>query len=55
MERHFLIDRGKGSTPPEGKKNIRYLIVYDVKHDGSHKSSVLLASSVKYNIVIFLF
>ena len=36
-----FIDKGKGGIPPDGYKKIRCHMVYDVKHDGRHKSRLV--------------
>ena len=36
-----FIDRGKGADAPHGYKKIRSHMVYDVKHDGGHKSRLV--------------
>ena len=34
-------DLGKGGKPPEGHRKIRVHLVFDVKHDGRHKSRLV--------------
>ncbi len=34
-------DLGKGAKPPEGYKKIRVHLVFDIKHDGCHKSRLV--------------
>ena len=34
-------DLGKGALGPEGYKKIKVHMVYDVKHDGRHKSRLV--------------
>jgi hypothetical protein len=41
LEYQTFIDKGKGGTPPVGYKKIRCHMVYDVKHDGRHKSRLV--------------
>jgi hypothetical protein len=36
-----FIDQGKGGIPPDGCKKICFHMVYDVKHDGRHKSRLV--------------
>jgi hypothetical protein len=38
MEYNTFIDRGFGGIVPNGYKNIRCHMIYDVKHDGRHKA-----------------
>ena len=34
-------DSGKGGKPPEGYKKVKLIAVYDVKHDGWHKTRIV--------------
>jgi hypothetical protein len=36
-----FIDKGKSGNPPDGYKKIRCHMIYDVKHDGRHKSRLV--------------
>jgi hypothetical protein len=36
-----FIDKGKGGILPDGYKKITFHMVYDVKHNGSHKSRLV--------------
>ena len=36
-----FIDKGKGGQPTSGYKRIRCHMVYDVNHDGRHKSRLV--------------
>jgi hypothetical protein len=36
-----FIDKGKGGNPPDGCKKIRCHMIYNVKHDGRHKSRLV--------------
>jgi hypothetical protein len=36
-----FIDKGKDGIPPDGYKKILCHMVYDVNHDGRHKSSLV--------------
>jgi hypothetical protein len=40
-EYNTFIDKGKGGIPPDGYKKIQCHMVYDVKHDGRHKSRLV--------------
>jgi hypothetical protein len=41
-----FIDNGKGGIPPEGYKKICCHMVYDVKHDGRHKSRLVAGGNL---------
>ena len=41
QEYQTFIDKGKGAEAPSGYKKIRCHMVYDVKHDGRHKSRLV--------------
>jgi hypothetical protein len=41
IDYNVFTDLGKGSTPPPGYKKILCHIIYDVKHDGRHKSRLV--------------
>jgi hypothetical protein len=41
VEYNTFVDKGKGGIPPDGHKKIRCHMVYDVKHDGRHKSRLV--------------
>ena len=36
-----VFDLGKGGKPPEGYKKVKLITVYDVKHDGWHKTWIV--------------
>jgi hypothetical protein len=41
VEYKTFVDRGKGGTPPFGYKKVQWHMVYNVKHDGCHKSRLV--------------
>jgi Reverse transcriptase (RNA-dependent DNA polymerase) len=46
IEYETFIDKGKGGIPPDGYKGIRCHMVYDVKHDGRHKSRLVAGGNL---------